>query len=233
MPVLALDTSGPVQSVAVAAAGEVYSRSVPVAPHAHSVGLLAAIDSTLGDSGLDLSAMSAIAVTSGPGAFTGLRVGMATAKGLALGTRLPLFGLSTLEVLAAAIATASGAATGDGICALAAAGRTQLYAARYRVTLEEGRPLRLHRVGDESICDAAGAAAAASGAAFVGGVVAGVVRDAILAGLPPGVIWVPSWPPLARALALRVERLAPLGWIVPGAAPNYVRDAGAAMPRPR
>ncbi|MBI3449548.1 MAG: tRNA (adenosine(37)-N6)-threonylcarbamoyltransferase complex dimerization subunit type 1 TsaB [Acidobacteria bacterium] len=231
MPVLALDTSGPVQSVAVASGGVIAVRSVQAAPHAHSVGLLAAIDSTLSDSGLPLARMTAIAVTCGPGAFTGLRVGMATARGLAIGTRLPLFGVSTLEVIASAIATVGQALPGDEICALTAAGRTKLYRARYRVVVETGGAPRLQRLGDESLCDASGAAAAASGAAFIGGVVDEPTRATILSGLPEGVRWAPRVPPLAEALAVLVEYLAPPGVILPGLTPNYVRDADALMPR--
>jgi len=69
--------------------------------------------------------LTAIAVTHGPGAFTGLRVGMATAKGLALSLGIPLAGISTLRALAQALATDAAAPVGTSICGLMDAGEAR------------------------------------------------------------------------------------------------------------
>jgi len=68
----------------------------------NSDGLLPAIDRMLSDVQIGLSDLGAIAVSIGPGSYTGLRVGLAMAKGLAIGTNLPLIAVPTLEAMAAA-----------------------------------------------------------------------------------------------------------------------------------
>ena len=68
----------------------------------HSERLLPAIDHLLTQSRSSLSELSAIAVSAGPGSYTGLRVGLAVAKGLAMGAHLPLVMVPTLEAHAAA-----------------------------------------------------------------------------------------------------------------------------------
>jgi tRNA threonylcarbamoyladenosine biosynthesis protein TsaB len=98
MRVLALDTSTEVASVAVmgpsgacSAEGQAASRSDDLIP---------LIDGVLADSGAALSDLAGIAVGVGPGSFTGLRIGMATAKGLCLAAGLPLWSVSSLAALA-------------------------------------------------------------------------------------------------------------------------------------
>ena len=78
---LALDTSAGSTGVAVAVDGVVRSVSTIVKPYGHSDTLFAQIDEALREAGLAREALSAVAVTRGPGSFTGLRVGVATAKG--------------------------------------------------------------------------------------------------------------------------------------------------------
>jgi tRNA threonylcarbamoyladenosine biosynthesis protein TsaB len=70
---------------------------------AHGAEILALIDDCLERGGVALEDVGCIAVSSGPGSFTGLRVALATAKGLALGGDLPLVGVPTLEALAATV----------------------------------------------------------------------------------------------------------------------------------
>lgn len=71
------------------------------AGYRHGETLLPAIDDLLGRTGTDRSRLAAIVVGTGPGAFTGLRVGIATAKGLAHGLGVPIIGVSTAEALLA------------------------------------------------------------------------------------------------------------------------------------
>jgi tRNA threonylcarbamoyladenosine biosynthesis protein TsaB len=100
-PLLAIETSTATARVAVVAAGGdgvLAAREKTAARH--SSNLLGLVDETLGSAGLRLRDLGAIACGAGPGSFTGLRVGLAVAKGLALPTGLPLVLASSLEALA-------------------------------------------------------------------------------------------------------------------------------------
>ncbi|HKF44138.1 MAG TPA: tRNA (adenosine(37)-N6)-threonylcarbamoyltransferase complex dimerization subunit type 1 TsaB [Thermoanaerobaculia bacterium] len=101
MNVLALDTAGPLPAVAVAAGGAVFEKELPAERQA-SEKLLGAIQDTLTRAGLSLADCDRIAVCSGPGSFTGLRVGLSTAWGLGRALGIPVEEVSTLEVLAEA-----------------------------------------------------------------------------------------------------------------------------------
>ena len=102
--VLAIDTSLDRCSVAIGSATKCLYRFSEYAPREHSELLHPAIAAALRELGLDArsaaDALAAIAVTTGPGSFTGLRIGIAAAKGLAHAWQLPLLGIPTLEVLA-------------------------------------------------------------------------------------------------------------------------------------
>lgn len=103
MPVLGIDTCGPAGSVALAKVsvnggsilgqGELEGRT-------YSATLVAAVDRLLKEEGLALSQIGCIVVVHGPGSFTGVRVALSAAKGLALGAGVPVVAVSRLEVLA-------------------------------------------------------------------------------------------------------------------------------------
>lgn len=92
----------------------------------HSRRLLKAIDYLLQEAGLDWPDIAGIGVSLGPGSFTGLRIGMATAKGLAAAAGKPLFGISSLDSLAAKCSTSR------LICAVIDARKKEVYTAFYR-----------------------------------------------------------------------------------------------------
>ncbi len=77
--------------------------------------------------GVSASDLNAIAVAIGPGSYTGLRVGLALAKGIALGQKLPLIGVPTLDIVAASVHRLD-----TDLVALAQAGRSRLWAGQYR-----------------------------------------------------------------------------------------------------
>lgn len=93
----------------------------------HSERLMPLLDSILTESAVDREQIDAIAVAAGPGSFTGLRIGLATARGLAQGLGIPAVPVCTLEALADAVPT-----PGTLICPLLDARRNQVYAALYR-----------------------------------------------------------------------------------------------------
>jgi tRNA threonylcarbamoyladenosine biosynthesis protein TsaB len=93
----------------------------------HSERLLPTIERMLHDAGIGLDALSGLAVSIGPGSFTGLRIGLSTVKGLAYATGLPVIGVPTLEVLACTVAFAR-----EQICPVLDARKQEVYAALFR-----------------------------------------------------------------------------------------------------
>ena len=104
MRILALDSSGLVASVAVVEDGAVDDQVIAEYTvnykKTHSQTLLPMLDEIVKMTELDLHTVDAIAVAGGPGSFTGLRIGSATAKGLGLALEKPLIHIPTLEGLA-------------------------------------------------------------------------------------------------------------------------------------
>jgi len=139
MRVLAIDTTTRSGSVAVVDAERVIGELRFAGELDHSARVLPAARALLDVLGLRLADVDAFAVTVGPGSFTGLRVGIATVQGLALASRRPCLGLSTLDVLAARIRGA--AAT---LVAAIDAYRDEVYLGVYDA---EARPQGLPRVG--------------------------------------------------------------------------------------
>lgn len=97
---LAIDTSTHDAGIGVLAGGRVWERTWRSANN-HGVEVLAAVDEVLKQAGSSLVAVDAIGVATGPGGFSALRVGIATAKGIAVPCALPLVGISTFEIEAA------------------------------------------------------------------------------------------------------------------------------------
>ncbi|MEZ4330260.1 MAG: tRNA (adenosine(37)-N6)-threonylcarbamoyltransferase complex dimerization subunit type 1 TsaB [Myxococcota bacterium] len=97
---LALESATDRLSVAVLEDDRVRALREHVGSRAHSTALLSVLDATLREAGVALDAIGAMAITTGPGSFTSLRIGLATLKGLAFGRALPVVGISTLEAMA-------------------------------------------------------------------------------------------------------------------------------------
>lgn len=126
MKILGLDSSGLVAGVAVAEDGILLAEYNVNYKKTHSQTLLPMLDELRKMLELDMSTIDAIAVASGPGSFTGLRIGSATAKGLGLALEKPLVEVPTLEGLAYNLF-----GTGDLICPLIDARRNQVYTGIY------------------------------------------------------------------------------------------------------
>lgn len=126
MKILGLDSSGLVAGVAVAEDGILLAEYNVNYKKTHSQTLLPMLDEIRKMLELDLESIDAIAVASGPGSFTGLRIGSATAKGLGLALEKPLVEVPTLEGLAYNLF-----GTGDLVCPLIDARRNQVYTGIY------------------------------------------------------------------------------------------------------
>lgn len=100
MPILGIDTSSQVSSVAVLSDGRLASEITMQARLTHSETLLPHIVQALDMAGVKKQALTGIAVSIGPGSFTGLRIGLAAAKAMSYALRVPIMGIPSLEALA-------------------------------------------------------------------------------------------------------------------------------------
>jgi tRNA threonylcarbamoyladenosine biosynthesis protein TsaB len=130
MKLLAIDCAANLCAACVydAAAKRELGRSVLDLGKGHAEHLMAVIAEALKASATDYAGLGAIAVSVGPGSFTGLRVGVSTARGLALALKIPAIGVTTLEALAT---EAAAAFPGRAVLAALDAGREEIHAAFY------------------------------------------------------------------------------------------------------
>ena len=126
MKILGLDSSGLVASVAVVEDDTLLSEYTVNHKKTHSQTLLPMLDEIVRMIELDLNEVDAIAVAAGPGSFTGLRIGSATAKGLGLALDKPLIAVPTVDALAYNLYETHGV-----ICPLMDARRNQVYTGIY------------------------------------------------------------------------------------------------------
>ncbi len=124
---IAIDTATDTASLALHDGFRVRVEHTWESMRRHTVELMPALVAALEQAGLNAGHLSAVAVTRGPGSFTGLRVGLAVAKGLALACGVPLVGVPTLDVVAAAQGRDRRA-----LCAVLQAGRGRICSATYR-----------------------------------------------------------------------------------------------------
>jgi tRNA threonylcarbamoyladenosine biosynthesis protein TsaB len=127
MKVLGIETSTPAGSIALIDDEEIIFEYTYQGKLEHSAWLMPAIDRLLKDANLSCHDIDGIAVSSGPGSFTGLRIGISTIKGLAHGLEIPVVGVSTLDSLAYNLLY-----TEKIICPILDAKKKEVYAALYK-----------------------------------------------------------------------------------------------------
>ncbi|MEM9761171.1 MAG: tRNA (adenosine(37)-N6)-threonylcarbamoyltransferase complex dimerization subunit type 1 TsaB, partial [Pseudomonadota bacterium] len=99
--ILAIDTSANRCAVALVAEGQALSTRAERMDRGHAERLFPMVREVLAEAGADVSTVERLAVCTGPGSFTGLRVGVAAARGLALGRGIPAIGITRFQALAA------------------------------------------------------------------------------------------------------------------------------------
>jgi tRNA threonylcarbamoyladenosine biosynthesis protein TsaB len=127
MKILGIDTSTSCGSLGIIDDEEVVAEYALLRDETHSTRLVPAIQALLKEARLDLGEIDGIAVSLGPGSFTGLRVGLSAVKGLALATERPVVGVPTLDALAANLPF-----TPYLICPLVDARKGEVYTALYK-----------------------------------------------------------------------------------------------------
>ncbi len=219
--VLGIDTATGTGSAALARPGEVLAQAGLDERGWHARDLLARIDTLLAGAGLRPEQLSGIAVTVGPGSFTGVRIGMATAKGLAYALNVGVAGLSTLEALARA--ALAGGEPPPRLCAAIEAGRGEVYAVVFRV--HDRQPIR--EGVERSLRPADLARELPQGTPVAGNGAAAVALAAREAGREVGAIVTP--PHLAAQVALWGCRAIRQGdsYRAGGLQPIYVRPSDA------
>jgi tRNA threonylcarbamoyladenosine biosynthesis protein TsaB len=132
---LAVDTSTKQMGLALYDGAQVIGESLWQSRHYHTVELAPAVADLLARAGLKMDAVEALGIALGPGSFTSLRVGLAFIKGLALARHLPVIGIPTLDVVAAAQDmgdVSTGLSTDIPLAAVLQAGRGRLALAWYK-----------------------------------------------------------------------------------------------------
>ena len=153
MKILAIESSGMVASVAVLEDGVLLTEYTVNYKKTHSQTLLPMLDAAAQMIELDMTTLDAIAVAGGPGSFTGLRIGSATAKGLGLALDKPLIPVPTTAAIAYNLYDAEGF-----ICPMMDARRSQVYTGIYRFenhkmeTVMEQKPVAVEEVAKELNC---------------------------------------------------------------------------------
>ena len=122
--VLAIDTATPAVTAGVVADGELVVERVTVDPRAHAERITPNVLAALADAGLTMADLGAVVVGCGPGPFTGLRVGMATAAAYGHALGVPVYGVCSLDAI-------GGQTTGETLV-VTDARRREVYWARYR-----------------------------------------------------------------------------------------------------
>jgi tRNA threonylcarbamoyladenosine biosynthesis protein TsaB len=162
MRLLVLDTATAATVAGVALGDEVVERRHDPAPGerpGHVAQVLGLVEEALAAAGVDLAALDRIGVGVGPGSFTGLRIGIATARGLSHATGVPIVPVSTLGALAVAAGDPAGPQAGP-VLAVLDARRGEAFVARW----EDGREVVAPRaVAPENLAAAAAGAALAVG----------------------------------------------------------------------
>lgn len=134
---LAIETSGICGSVSLVAEGSCIAEYSLASKLTHSKRLLAGVDWVMNEAEISWEQINAIAISLGPGSFTGLRIGLSTAKGLAMASNKPLLGVSTLDGLANQFIH-----TPQLICPILDARKKEVYTAFYRCGVD-GAPKRI------------------------------------------------------------------------------------------
>lgn len=146
LKILAVDTATEACSAALLVGDKLYSRWEE-APRDHTRKILPMVQAVLEDAGISLSALDAIAFGRGPGSFTGVRIGISVAQGLAFGAGVPLIGISTLAAMAQGAYRLDGA---QQVLTAIDARMNEVYFGRYELIDD-----RMQLVGDEVVSEPA------------------------------------------------------------------------------
>lgn len=135
--ILSIETSTSICSVALHERGVLLALAEIKESGAHAEKLLGLVDEVFENSGLSFGDLDAVAVSQGPGSYTGLRIGVSTAKGIAYALEIPLIGINTLQAMAASQPLNQG----EFVVAVLDARRKEVYTQTFGDSLQELSPI--------------------------------------------------------------------------------------------
>lgn len=139
--ILCLETATKVCSVALGSDGELLALEETREANSHASQLTTLITRSLKTAGCELAELDAVAVSMGPGSYTGLRIGVSTAKGLCYGLGKPLIAVHTLQAMAVGMAQQSPASANSLWCPMIDARRMEVYMGLYNDAFETVKPV--------------------------------------------------------------------------------------------
>ena len=139
-PILLLETSTTVCSVALAGDDGILAFREINEGYAHSENITVFIEETLNEAGIKMADLAAVAVSSGPGSYTGLRIGVSTAKGICFALDKPLISVGTLDGMASGFATTRDVTKGAFLVPMIDARRMEVYCSVYDAGMSEVEP---------------------------------------------------------------------------------------------
>ena len=227
MLILAFETSAKAASVALLEDGKLLGESYQNTGLTHSQTIMVMAEDLLKQCGKTVADLSGIGVANGPGSFTGIRIGVAAAKGFAWGAELPCCGVSTLASMAVGLGIWQGY-----VCPVMDARRSQVYNALFHVDcgkytrIREDRAISLLELGEDVKKLSEPVFLVGDGSVFCYNALSEMV---------PGLVLPPEHRLHQRAagVALEAERMLKSGGSFPGEAlvPNYLRLSQAERER--
>jgi len=149
MTILQIETATQVCSAAISQDGKTIALKEEMASNIHAGSLTLFIQSVMDTAGLKFSELDAIAVSKGPGSYTGLRIGVSTAKGLCFALDKPLIGIDTLQMMAEGFLKAEPAHEGL-ICSMIDARRMEVFTAVFDAQLDYVSPVEAKIIDEQS-----------------------------------------------------------------------------------
>lgn len=147
--ILQIETATQVCSAALSVNGETIALKELAAQNIHAANLTLFIQEVMAQAGLTYAALDAVAVSKGPGSYTGLRIGVSTAKGLCFAIDKPLIGINTLEMMAQGFMNTHADYTGL-VCPMIDARRMEVFTGLYNRDLQEVLPVTAKIIDETS-----------------------------------------------------------------------------------
>ena len=227
--ILLLETSTDTLSVALSREGRVVAWREQAATRDHAALLLTFVDEVVSEAKLRPSELSAVAVGRGPGSYTGLRIGVSSAKGLCYALNKPLIAICPLQALAVEAARSfdKAAAAEAVFCPMTDAGRMEVYAGLYTARGEVVREVQADIITDETYASYMGPNV--QKLYFLGN---GAEKCREVLGPRPDMVFLPGWTPNARYMASLASQAYNAGKFEDTAyfVPFYLKDFVAGKP---